>query len=150
MNGESIPSISHEMVDAPRSAQRNPMRRQLLSACVLAPVLAAVGYILCPAVGPGWVKDPHAARNCMPSMHLTWALLFWWYSRGWVRKLMAFYVWVTVAATLGLGQHYWIDLIVAVPFTAAIVWIVRRMEDLWGLSSRKKSKSAETAAAAGQ
>ena len=126
------------------------MRRQLLTACVLAPLLAAVGYLLCPAVGPGWVGDPHAARDCMPSMHFTWALLFWWYSRGRVRKLMAVFAWVTAAATLGLGQHYWIDLVAAVPFTVAVVWLVRRLDELWWLRGQQRSSDREAAGSASQ
>jgi hypothetical protein len=58
-------------------------------------------------------------RNCMPSLHMSWVLLAWWYSRGLsVRErgiAMAFVVF-TVFATMGTGEHYFIDLVVAFPF----------------------------------
>lgn len=58
-------------------------------------------------------------RNAMPSLHLTWVLLAWFYSRGgnrWTRAVLMVFVIFTVAATLGTGEHYTIDLIVACPF----------------------------------
>src|SRR5262249_18723518 len=58
-------------------------------------------------------------RNAIPSLHMTWTLLAWWYSRG-LSKLertiaLAFVVF-TVTATLGTGEHWFVDLIVAFPF----------------------------------
>jgi len=61
-----------------------------------------------------------APRNCMPSIHLALALLVWWNSRGrhwWARGFAGGYLLATVIATLGLGEHYVADLIVAVPFS---------------------------------
>jgi hypothetical protein len=58
-------------------------------------------------------------RNAMPSLHLTWVLLAWFYSRGgnrWTRAVLMVFVVFTVIATLGTGEHYTIDLIVACPF----------------------------------
>jgi len=58
-------------------------------------------------------------RNAMPSLHLTWVLLAWFYSRGgirWTRAVLMVFVIFTVIATLGTGEHYTIDLIVACPF----------------------------------
>jgi hypothetical protein len=58
-------------------------------------------------------------RNAIPSLHLAWVLLAWWYARGlswWERGIAMFYLIFVGLATLGTGEHYFIDLIVAVPF----------------------------------
>jgi hypothetical protein len=62
-------------------------------------------------------------RNAMPSMHLAWVLLAWWYSRGtdwWVRTIAMLFLIFTTFATLGTGEHFLIDLIVAAPFALFI------------------------------
>lgn len=59
------------------------------------------------------------APNAIPSLHMAWVLLAWWYSRGlsWVERGIAFvFLFFTVLATLGTGEHYFVDLIVAFPF----------------------------------
>ncbi len=66
---------------------------------------------------------PAAARNCMPSLHMAWALLILWNSRAYgrpIRVLAAALLVLTILATLGLGEHYAIDLVVAVPFAMAV------------------------------
>jgi hypothetical protein len=58
-------------------------------------------------------------RNAIPSLHMAWVLLAWWYSRGLSaieRAIALFYLVFVALATLGIGEHYFIDLIVAVPF----------------------------------
>lgn len=63
------------------------------------------------------------ARNAIPSLHMTWVLLVWWNSRGlarWVRTIAAVFVALTVLATLGSGEHYFIDLVVALPFSLMV------------------------------
>ncbi|MGA8503587.1 MAG: phosphatase PAP2 family protein [Candidatus Sulfotelmatobacter sp.] len=63
------------------------------------------------------------ARNAIPSLHMTWVLLIWWNSRGlprWVRATALAFVWFTVLATLGTGEHYFIDLVVAFPFSLMV------------------------------
>lgn len=58
-------------------------------------------------------------RNAIPSLHMAWVLLAFWYSRGlsiWERGVAALFVIFTVCATLGTGEHYLIDLVVAYPF----------------------------------
>jgi hypothetical protein len=50
-------------------------------------------------------------------------LLVWWYSRGlswWERSISLLFLFFTVLATLGTGEHYFIDLIVAFPFALLI------------------------------
>ena len=62
-------------------------------------------------------------RNAMPSLHMTWMLLALWYSRGlslWERSVALLFVVMTVLATLGTGEHYFVDLVVAFPFALMI------------------------------
>jgi hypothetical protein len=62
-------------------------------------------------------------RNAMPSLHMGWVVLLWWNSRGLPRALRAallLYLFLTVVATLGGGQHYLVDLIVSLPFGLAV------------------------------
>jgi PAP2 superfamily len=105
-------------------------------------VAAAGGFLLyncCPAAGPvhvfgakfpfklpaamkapyGVVEMGPAPRNAMPSVHIAMALLILWNSRRWAavwRALAGVLVTITVLATLGFGEHYLVDLLVAVPF----------------------------------
>jgi hypothetical protein len=62
-------------------------------------------------------------RNAIPSLHMGWVLLTWWYCRGlskWTKAVVLAFVLFTVLATLGSGEHYLIDLIVAFPFCVLI------------------------------
>jgi|SRR5208282_2583087 len=68
-----------------------------------------------PAEGP---------RNAMPSLHMAWVLWCWWCVRGlkvWVKSATLAFVVLTVISTLGTGEHYLIDLVVAFPFTLMIL-----------------------------
>jgi hypothetical protein len=61
-------------------------------------------------------------RNAMPSLHMTWALLIAFNCRqfrylGWLAYAYAV---VTVFGTIGTGEHYFIDLVVACPFAVAM------------------------------
>jgi hypothetical protein len=61
--------------------------------------------------------------NAMPSLHMTAALLGLWYSRGAsrpVRLIAQAFVVFTVLSTLGTGEHYLADLVVASPFSLMI------------------------------
>jgi hypothetical protein len=63
------------------------------------------------------------ARNAIPSLHLAWTLLAWWYSKGLSRieRCIAFaFLALTAVATLGTGEHWFVDLIVAFPFALMI------------------------------
>jgi hypothetical protein len=62
-------------------------------------------------------------RNAIPSLHMGWALLAWWYSRGLSvteRGIALVFLVVTAFATLGTGEHWFVDLIVAFPFALMI------------------------------
>jgi membrane-associated phospholipid phosphatase len=100
-------------------------------------------YHICPAAGPVYafgkafphseplttqvsmqtLQIPEGPRNAMPSLHLACALLVWWNSRTWRlwgRALAGLFLALTALATMGLGEHYFIDLVVALPFTVAM------------------------------
>ena len=96
-------------------------RLHLLSAILLAAVLAVPCYILLPAVGPAHIGQRIAVRNCMPSLHLTWAMLLWLNAHpNWMRRCVFGFALLTAFATLATGEHYAVDLLAAVPFTWAV------------------------------
>jgi len=119
----------------------------LLSLLILAGMGGWVLYNVVPATGPRYVfsgsfpyhplpfhlfpkllleKIPvpgSAPRNAIPSLHLTWALLLYWHTKGMSRILrgsLGIYLALTVVSTLGMGEHYLVDLLAAVPFALMI------------------------------
>jgi hypothetical protein len=121
---------------------RRGVRGSLMTAFVVAGVCGFIFYQICPGLGPLYVFGSRypahlpapgqfklalyhgaGARNAMPSMHMTWALLVWW--SAWELTPMARFIAtgfaaLTFLATLGFGEHYLVDLIVAVPFVLLI------------------------------
>ncbi len=114
-----------------------------LAAFVVAGVVCFCLYPVCPGTAPSAVfaanypqLAPDASalalqpisvldspRNAMPSMHAAWTLLAWWCSfrlRRWLQIFCTAFLGVTLLATLGLGEHYLIDLVVAFSFSVAI------------------------------
>ncbi|MBZ5680958.1 MAG: phosphatase PAP2 family protein [Acidobacteriia bacterium] len=123
---------------------RNLAMTAFLSFLIAGPV-GVVFYNLVPACGPAYLfgaKFPFeplsmqqlnqlplqaltiaGPRNAFPSLHLGWALLVWWYSEGlsrWAKSAAVGFLVGTVFATLGLGEHYFIDLVMAFPFALMI------------------------------
>lgn len=121
---------------------RRGVRGSLMTAFAVGGVCGFLFYQVCPGLGPLYVfgerfpahlpaaRELHlalyrgaGARNAMPSMHMTWALLVWWSAleltpaARWTASGFAV---LTFLATLGYGEHYLVDLIVAVPFALAI------------------------------
>ncbi|HKM82895.1 MAG TPA: phosphatase PAP2 family protein [Candidatus Acidoferrum sp.] len=117
-----------------------------LVAMLIAGPLGVICYNLYPALGPvhlfadrfPWhpltteqarrlFLEPVALagyRNAIPSLHATWMYLVCWY----VRRLSvveragaAFFLFFTLCFTMGRGEHYFIDLIVALPFTVFVL-----------------------------
>jgi len=100
-------------------------------------------YFLYPAAGPVYLLGPAfpvalpdpamlapdmvpavpAPRNAMPSLHMAWAVAMCLSvaDRGprWRLAFAAFAV-LTAYATLALGEHYLVDLVIAVPFALAV------------------------------
>jgi len=123
-------------------------RRKVYPAMVAFLVAGPIGimfYNLFPALGPVHIflrdfpwhpmttlqashlfREPIAVKgvqNAIPSLHMAWVLLAWWYSRGlsvWERSIALTFVVFTAFATLGTGEHYFIDLVVAYPFSVLI------------------------------
>ena len=121
----------------------------------LSMTLGCIGFVLyqfCPAAGPVYLfpnEFPHVIpnlatlvaepgfmrevpRNAMPSLHVGWTMLLLWNMRhrAWWIVLPAFlYVTMTAMATLGLGEHYLMDLVVAVPVALALQAMWLRAED---------------------
>lgn len=106
-------------------------------------VVAALCYLWLPATGPGVaiagypataaaVQEVQAAmvsvlpapRNAMPSLHLSSAIWIFMLCAALLRKWLfvagALFVLGTAWATLAIGEHYVIDLVVAMPFAAAL------------------------------
>lgn len=126
-------------------------RSRLIGRFLLAAFLGYLFYFLMPGVGPREAMGelfPHrmldpsavpleitadfsnAPRNVMPSLHATWAfllLLTAWQQGPAARTFAVIFVAGTLFSTLGLGEHYAIDLVVAVPFALAIDGIASLM-----------------------
>jgi hypothetical protein len=67
--------------------------------------------------------NPEFPRNAIPSLHMTWVLLLWWSSRPfprWARLASLLYLLITLVATMGIGEHYFVDLVAAAPFALAV------------------------------
>jgi hypothetical protein len=96
-------------------------------------------YIAIPASGPAYAfagfpysmapVDPHpiylrAYPNCFPSLHFASALLMAVFMWDWKpgKVLGAGFVIFTAISTLGLGEHYFIDLIASVPVVLFSLW----------------------------
>jgi hypothetical protein len=78
---------------------------------------------------PAWLRD--VPRNGMPSLHVAWTMLLFWNVRHrawWIAAAAAIYLTMTAVATLGLGEHYLVDLMVAVPVGLSIqaLWLRTR------------------------
>ncbi len=60
-------------------------------------------------------------RNCLPSLHTAWVVCLWRHSLPCTRRirwLITFWVICTLAGTLGLGEHYLVDLLVGFAFAS--------------------------------
>jgi len=74
------------------------------------------------------------ARNAIPSLHMAWVLLVWWNSKGlarWIRAIAFVFVALTILATMGTGEHYFIDLVVAFPFSLRVSASLHSCSALW-------------------
>ncbi|HZQ31794.1 MAG TPA: DUF5933 domain-containing protein [Mycobacterium sp.] len=80
-------------------------------------------------MSPGPLAFDHTTpRNCMPSMHTAWALAVFIHSRRgprWLRWGGAFWLVGTLAATLGFGYHYGVDLVAGAVLCVAVESVLR-------------------------
>ena len=77
------------------------------------------------------ITDTNSVPNCIPSIHFATALLITYFLWPWKvgRVIGCFHIVATIFATLGLGEHYAIDLVLAVPYIWAIVTITNAVLD---------------------
>ncbi len=121
-------------------------RRQTGAALIEFAAIGLLGYLIYfiyPAAGPVYLlgsdfpfalPDPvrvpldmapvvPAPRNAMPSLHMAWAVALCLSvadrAQRW-RLAFAAFALLTAFATLALGEHYLVDLVVAVPFALAV------------------------------
>ncbi|MEV5899812.1 phosphatase PAP2 family protein [Streptomyces sp. NPDC052127] len=81
--------------------------------------------------------DEITPRNCMPSLHTAWATTIFIHSRKGPRFLRfagTFWLVATLAATLGFGYHYGVDLIAGVVFAVTIEAGLRSLDRGWDRS----------------
>ncbi|MEZ0364024.1 DUF5933 domain-containing protein [Mycobacterium sp. pUA109] len=139
-------------------------RHHLMRTFMVLGLIGPLIYLVFPVVGPiyafgadghGWQIAnywphilppagfaPHALpfddvtpRNCMPSMHVGWALLVFIHSRRGPRQLRwggAVWLAATVAATLGFGYHYGVDLVAGAVLCLTVEAAVRDPQRGWG------------------
>ncbi|MFE7897212.1 phosphatase PAP2 family protein [Streptomyces sp. NPDC057424] len=75
--------------------------------------------------------DGITPRNCMPSLHTAWAVAIFIHTRRAPRILRyagTFWLIATLAATLGFGYHYGVDLVAGVVFALTIEAALRSLE----------------------
>ncbi|MEV2216099.1 phosphatase PAP2 family protein [Streptomyces sp. NPDC050997] len=78
--------------------------------------------------------DEITPRNCMPSLHTAWATTIFIHSRRGPRLLRyagTFWLIATLAATLGFGYHYGVDLVAGMVFTITIEAALRSFDRGW-------------------
>lgn len=119
------------------------VKTKMALAAGLAGIIGSGFYRILPASGPVYIPEAHFPQlepilpiatakatgplNAIPSLHTVWALLLLLFSKGHSRRMTQFaWFWLvfTVCSTLGFGQHYLIDLVVAVPFAFAVKSLV--------------------------
>ena len=76
------------------------------------------------SIQAGLASIAPASRNAVPSMHLSGAILIFMITAALRRKILfgfsVFFLIGTAWATLALGEHYFVDLVVAFPFAVAL------------------------------
>jgi hypothetical protein len=106
---------------------------------------AFAAYHLLPAAGPRYllgerfpdhlpppdaVPDTRSAvqpwpRDAIPALQVGWAIVFWVYARAigwpWIARLCLAALALVATAALARGEHYLVDLVVTLPFFAAVL-----------------------------
>jgi hypothetical protein len=124
------------------------VRRRFVGAVALTCFALLPLYVLFPGAGPVYLlrEDfpwripnmsplhtiflPHIPLNVAPSGHVTWAVLMFWFARQYCGRVVQIatgvFAVLTAVATLGIGEHYVIDLVLALPFAAGLWALVHR------------------------
>jgi hypothetical protein len=105
-------------------------------------------YNMIPAVGPVYAYQNFPSlssakltvtelirypRNSFPSLHMAWAVLMLLHARRcWTKWLAWLFIVFTIVATLGLGEHYVVDLFIAVPFAVFANEAATAQRFAWG------------------
>ncbi|MGV9310655.1 DUF5933 domain-containing protein [Streptomyces sp. NPDC003691] len=102
--------------------------------------LASVWPDTQPAIStPQWMPfDEITPRNCMPSLHTAWATAIFLHTRNsppLLKHAGTFWLVSTLAATLGFGYHYGLDLVAGVVFTLTIEAGMRAQARGWDRSA---------------
>jgi len=140
---EQVP-VAAAILYASTMGAGQPRKPNLFVVCGVAGVVGCLLYGLVPGAGPRYLfpsRFPDSAaplaglallpvvlpagipRNAIPSLHMAWAVLLFWNARQSAILLRAGYgllLVLTVLCTLGSGEHYMIDLVVALPFALAV------------------------------
>ncbi len=125
-------------------------RRDVILVFVWSCVVGLMCYRLVPACGPAYLRShgfdlasyrtaevPYFLpgltdmpieydRNCMPSLHVTWALLVALLVKdikGW-RWVGVLFALLTGLAAMWNGEHYFVDLVAALPFAYALYYFI--------------------------
>jgi hypothetical protein len=121
-----------------RRKNGNPPEMDLRWQAMVLGVMGFGLYQICPAAGPVYLMGKAfplepvnltgmdlvaapmqmVARNAMPSLHVGWTLLLFWSTRhrgALARTAALLYLSLTILATLGTGEHYLVDLMLAPP-----------------------------------
>lgn len=166
---EGLP-VGIALICAQHIARRSGKALSAVTALVFTGPIGVIFYNLLPALGPRLIAQLgfpfHALtraqtmnlalvevaapgpRNAIPSLHMAWVLLIWWYSRGlswWTRAIAFLFLIFTAAATIGTGEHYFVDLVVGFPFAVFmeslclfhVPWLNPRrvLAFVWGLGA---------------
>ncbi|MFI7005231.1 DUF5933 domain-containing protein [Streptomyces sp. NPDC050145] len=84
--------------------------------------------------------DEITPRNCMPSLHTAWATSLFVHTRKGSRGMRwagTFWLVATLAATLGFGYHYGVDLVAGVVFALTIEAAMRAFAHGWDVSATR-------------
>lgn len=132
--------------------------RTLIAFAVTFPIAVPI-YLLIPVGGPAaafptfpmppapfttHLISPPGPPNGFPSIHMATAILVFWYLRHWRWGQLsggAFLI-LTALATMATGQHYFVDLVFAIPYAAGMVYLA----SIWTrqLPTQKTSDTPET------
>jgi len=110
------------------------------------PLIGCALYFLLPATGPRYAFPTfpnlptvvHAGAvllsgrpNAMPSLHFASAIMLFWMSRPWKwLRILAGIICVFMAvATMSSGEHYFIDLVVALPYALVILALTSEIRE---------------------
>ena len=105
--------------------EQNPRLRRSVA------IAGVGGWILSgmfPAIGPHWYIDGYtmAMRHCIPGVDLTWALLLALNAQSRLRIPLWIYAALVAVSSILIGEHYLVDLIVAVLYTVAVQRLAMR------------------------